>query len=73
MIRLIFVELDISNRYCEKWLNGAGGHTLGSQSPEGRLGCCESVFNWKYFLSILKDFLSMVFFMVFSICLKISY
>jgi len=39
--------------------------TLGSQSPEGGgLGCCVAVLN-RHISSILKEFLSMVFFMVF--------
>ena len=43
---------------------GAGGLTIGSQSSDGGLMCCVSVFNRQFFSSILKDFLNRVFFMV---------
>jgi hypothetical protein len=44
--------------------SGAAGHTPGSQSPEGSLGCPMVALN-RHISSIFKDFPSMVFFMVF--------
>jgi hypothetical protein len=58
--------------YGDPLLAGAGGDTPRSQSPEGGLGCCLEALN-RHISSILKDFLSMVFFKVLSIKGKISH
>jgi len=47
------------------------GGTPGNQSPDGSLGCRVVALN-RHIPSILKDFLSMVFFMVLSFTEKIS-
>jgi hypothetical protein len=49
-----------------------GGDSPGSQSPDGCLGCYLAVFN-RHTSSILKDFLSMVLFMVLRFSRKISH
>ena len=55
-----------------RYLQDQEGFTWKSK-PGRRLRCCVSAFNWQYFLSIMKNFLIMVLFMVLPFRRKISH